>query len=119
MSVIDVFCNGCKQVHPHASGEGRIVCTGCGLVSEADDSLLIAALNFASSLPVQDMRFCPWCRETKPVGHDCLAGAVGCTTNPPEGPACGACSGCTGTQSVDLARRAEFEHGSPSDLHHP
>ncbi|MFI6594908.1 hypothetical protein ACIBHX_01600 [Nonomuraea sp. NPDC050536] len=69
---------------------------------------------------VQDMRFCPWCFERKPAGHDCPAGAVGCTTREPDDLPCGICRGCQQTQLDDYARRrAEFEHGSPTDLDHP
>ena len=65
-------------------------------------------------MDVQDMRFCPYCNETKAVGHDCPAGAVGCTTNPPDGPTCGECVPCLNAQRADLIR-----YGSPNDLDHP
>lgn len=69
---------------------------------------------------VQDMRDCRWCNETKPVGHDCPAGAVGCTTNPSDGPTCGARQACYRAQAQSLA--AEFTrdpYGSPSDIDIP
>lgn len=73
--------------------------------------------------PVQDMRFCPYCRETKSVGHDCPAGAVGCTAGREDGTTCGVCPPCLAAQRQGLAARdAEFKrdpYGSPSDIDHP
>jgi len=63
---------------------------------------------------VRDMRFCPWCRETREVGHDCPAGAVGCTERQPDEPPCGICSACLDAQKADLIR-----YGSPSDSDTP
>lgn len=121
MSVIDIWCPSCRAVRPHAANDELVACTGCGAVrADLGEGLAVAALTVSELPPVVDMRFCRWCRESKPVGHDCPAGAVGCTLNPPDGPACGHCSGCLGTQAEDLSsRRAEFEHGSPSDIDNP
>lgn len=123
-AVLDMrFCDWCQDTLPsgHACGAVEPACMSrtqlvrCG----ACPACLAVVARAQSGSPVQDLADCRWCNAMKPVGHDCPAGAVGCTTNPPEGPACGACSGCTGTQSVDLARRAESEHGSPPDLDSP
>jgi hypothetical protein len=59
---------------------------------------------------VEDMQFCPWCNERKPVGHDCPAGAVGCTTRQPDETPCGCCLRCLEAMATDLIR-----FGSPSD----
>ena len=116
MSVIDVFCRSCNAVHPHATDDNTIVCTGCGAISHADTDVLTFVLT-AAEQPVLDMRDCRWCNEMKPVGHDCPAGAVGCTDRQPEETPCGECDRCREVQRQDLGRRAaEFEHGSPSDL---
>lgn len=120
MSVYDVFCDPCGAVRPHAAGDGLIVCTGCGLVREVDVRQLAAVMAYAELLPVQDTRYCDWCRQTREVGHDCPAGAVGCTTNPPDGPTCGTCGACVAAMTADLRRRehpfADDPYGSPSDL---
>jgi hypothetical protein len=114
VSVIEVFCPSCREVHPHAADETRLACTGCGAVRAADEGLLVAALAVASMPPVQDMRDCPWCRETREVGHDCPAGAVGCTTRQPDETPCGCCLRCLSAMAEDFAR-----HGSPSDIDTP
>jgi dissimilatory sulfite reductase (desulfoviridin) alpha/beta subunit len=72
---------------------------------------------------VEDMQYCPWCHERKPVDHHCPAGAVGCTTNPPDGLTCGECGPCIAAMTADLRRRehayADDPYGSPSDLKNP
>ena len=72
---------------------------------------------------VQDMRDCAWCNAKKPVGHDCPAGAVGCTAGRDDGTTCGECEACTRAQTQSLAARdAEFRldpYGSPSDIDTP
>ncbi|MGA4989960.1 hypothetical protein [Nonomuraea bangladeshensis] len=69
-------------------------------------------------MSVIDMRFCPWCRSTLPADHVCPAGAVGCTSRPPDDTPCGCCLACIAAMTAHLSR-AEYEHGSPSDLNHP
>lgn len=71
MSVIDVFCPRCAAVRPHAANEALMACTGCGQIRRGlGEGLAVAALTVAE-LPVEDMRFCIHCNETKPVGHAC------------------------------------------------
>lgn len=117
MNARDQWCFDCKAMHPHERAEGGVVCTGCATHTEAPAELLDLA--FAEPVPVQGMERCPWCRTSMPVGHVCPAGAVGCTKRQPDETPCGACDRCYEVQGVDLARRAEFEHGSPSDLYTP
>lgn len=119
MSVIEVFCRACNAVHPHAADDGVIVCTGCGLVLRVDADVLAFVLT-AAEQPVLDMRFCPYCRETKPVGHDCPAGVVGCENNPPDGPTCGACQPCYRAQAQHLAVQDDYRrYGSQPDIDIP
>jgi hypothetical protein len=108
------FCEGCGAVLPHEAGDGEIACTGCGLSREVDVRQLAAVMAYAELLPVQEMRFCDWCNERKPVGHDCPAGAVGCTTRQPDETPCGCCLRCLAAMAEDVAR-----YGSPSDLDTP
>ena len=81
--------------------------------------------------PVQDMHWCRWCRETKPIVHDCVAG---CTCPPSddqdwhanecpqfedcggwithEDPPCGGCDRCMqlmAAHDADLARQSDIE----------
>jgi hypothetical protein len=114
VSVIEVFCPSCLQVHPHAADETRLACTGCGVVRAADEGLLVAALAVASMSPVQDVQYCPWRRSTLPADHDCSAGAVGCTPRQPDETPCGCCLRCLAAIAEDFAR-----HGSPSDIDTP
>jgi hypothetical protein len=120
MSVINIWCGACQGIRTHAIDATQAACTGCGNVRhDLGEGLALAALTVAE-MPVKDMRFCPWCRETKATDHDCPASAVGCTAGREDGSTCGECQPCTTAQSQWLdVRRAEFEHGSPSDLHHP
>lgn len=113
MSVIQAWCDRCKQVQPHASGDTTLVCGRCGLLRQVDETLLVAALAVASMPPVQDMRFCPWCSETREVGHDCPAGAVGCIKRQPDETPCGCCLRCLAAMATDP------RYGSPSDLDTP
>ncbi|MFI6296779.1 hypothetical protein ACIBEJ_34680 [Nonomuraea sp. NPDC050790] len=114
MAVVSVFCHACKAVHPHAAGGELIVCTGCGSERAVDSTLLMAAVTVA------EMAFCPWCKETKPVGHDCPAGAVGCTERQPDETPCGVCARCQQVQLDDFQRRSELgRYGSPSDIDSP
>lgn len=71
-------------------------------------------------MAVEDMSsFCPWCNERKPAEHTCPAGSVGCTERDPGETPCGGCGSCIAAMTADLARRAEYEHGSPSDIDIP
>lgn len=110
MSVLEQWCGACQATHPHAAGHGMVVCTGCGLVNRVHPDLLALAL---SAEPVQGVAFCRWCRETQPVGHDCPAGAVGCTERAADETPCGGCEACI------AAQRSDPRYGSPSDLDAP
>lgn len=116
MSVIDVWCPSCHAVRPHAANDELVACTGCGAVrTDLGEGLAVAALTVAELPPVVDVADCRWCNGMRPVGHDCPAGAVGCTSRAPDETPCGACLACIAAMTADLGR-AEFEHGSPSDL---
>jgi hypothetical protein len=64
--------------------------------------------------PVVAMADCAWCNAKKPVGHDCPAGAVGCTAGRADGTTCGECGSCLDAQRADLIR-----YGTPNDLDIP
>ncbi|MFI7642432.1 hypothetical protein [Nonomuraea sp. NPDC049400] len=115
MGIPDQYCQGCQALHPHEAGENTVTCTGCGLVTEVSPDLI----QLVTSPPVEGVAFCAWCKETKAADHVCPAGAVGCTERAPEETPCGGCGACIAAMTADLARRAEFEHGSPSDLYTP
>lgn len=124
MSVVPIWCAVCTAVRPHVANDERVSCIGCGNIRrDLGEGLAVAALTVAELAPVDDMRFCAWCNERKPVGHDCPAGAVGCTAGRDDGTTCGECGPCTRAQTQDLAARdAEFRldpYGSPSDIDHP
>lgn len=109
MSVYPVLCPECEAVLPHSTDldlPDLIACTGCGLVREVKAELLAAVMAFAVQPPVQDMRFCPWCKETREVGHDCPAGAVGCTTRQPDETPCGCCLRCLSAMATDPRYRS-------------
>lgn len=112
MSVYEVFCDPCGAVLPHDADRGEIACKRCGLVREVGAELLAAVMAFASP-PVQDMRYCDWCRQTRAVGHHCPAGAVGCTTRQPDETPCGCCLRCLAAMADDP------RYGTPADLHTP
>ena len=114
MSVYEVFCDSCGAVLPHTTGHNQIVCTVCRAVREVDVRQLDAVMAYAELLPVEDMRDCAWCDGKRPVGHDCPAGAVGCTTRQPDETPCGCCLRCLAVMAEDFAR-----YGSPSDLDTP
>lgn len=78
MSVIDIWCITCAAVRPHAANEDLMACTGCGQIRHGlGEGLAVAALTVAELPPVDDMRFCDYCRETFPADHNCPAGAGG------------------------------------------
>lgn len=113
MSVYEVFCDPCGAVLPHDADRGEIACKRCGLVREVDVRQLAAVMAYAELLPVEDMRDCVWCNAKKPVGHDCPAGAVGCTTRQPDETPCGCCLRCLAAMADDP------RYGSPADLDTP
>lgn len=52
-----------------------------------------------------------------PLRPEALAGEVGCIERWPDETPCGACQACITAMTNYLAGRAEYEHGSPSDLY--
>lgn len=94
----------------HRYDGDELVCRECG-ASRRPEPELVA---------VVEVRHCPWCRATLPVGHDCPAGAVGCLSRGATEPPCGACECCLTAQATDLALRADLiRYGSPSDADTP
>lgn len=90
-------CPCCREEGvTHRYDGDELVCLSCG-ASRSPEAGLVAA--------VTGVEFCPWCRATLPVGHDCPAGAVGCLTRGPADAACGACERCLAVQAADLAMR--------------
>lgn len=62
----------------------------------------------AEQLPVVEVEDCRWERRTVPVDHVCIGDArVPCENRDEDGRVCGTCTGCTGAQIADLARRGE------------
>lgn len=61
--------------------------------------------------PVQDVRRCPYCQSTLPVGHTCPAGAPVPCVEPVDGGTCGICPLCLAAQEAWLQR-----YGTPGDL---
>ncbi|MFI7114022.1 hypothetical protein ACIBK9_47430 [Nonomuraea sp. NPDC050227] len=105
-----LYCLGCGTDAPHQSlGGSEAACTSCGTVREAE----------ADQVAVEDMAFCDTCRETRPAGHVCYPDAPPCESRTHLLSRCGMCPTDLALQAKDLARRAEYEHGSPSDLYTP
>lgn len=92
-----VWCPTCRESTPHVSNGAEITCTGCWVVRPDDVTILASH--------VQDMRFCAWCNEKKPVGHDCPPGAVGCTAGREDETTCGECEPCKRAQAEFYARQ--------------
>lgn len=107
MNARDQWCFDCKALHPHERAGNGVVCTGCGISTDVPAELLDMA--FSEPPQVEGMRPCPWCRESKPVGHDCPAGAIGCTERQPDETPCGGCGACVAAMTADLARRADLD----------
>lgn len=104
MSVV-LFCFACRSRRSHDVSGSSAECCTCGARRPVEGDLI------PSTPAVRDMRYCAWCRETKPADHVCPAGVVGCTTNSGDENPCGGCDRCLEAQAADLAR-----DGSPSDL---
>ena len=118
MKTLDQWCLSCRASHPHERADGAVVCGGCGQVTPVPEALLDLA--FTDAPPVVEMADCRWCNATRPVGHDCPAGAVGCTTRQPDETPYGICDRCKQVQGLDLALKADARrYGSPSDLYTP
>ena len=114
MSVINVWCVACHAVRRHVATDDMVACTGCGNIRrDLGEGLAVAALTVAELPPVDDMRDCAWCNEKKPVGHDCPAGAVGCTAGREDGTTCGECGPCL------TAQRSDPRYGSQPDIDIP
>lgn len=99
----------CATTGPHDVEGQEATCLACGTVREVDPDALAA---------VVDVERCPHCRLMLPVNHQCSPDPTPCLRKTGLWP-CGACEACLAAQAADLARRAEFEHGSPSDIHTP
>lgn len=108
-----LYCHGCDADVPHDPISAvEAACTECGTVREVEDGQVAG---------VEDMAFCVTCRETLAVGHVCITDAPVCESRT-RLDRCGMCQPCLSLQRTALAaqsRRAEFEHGSPSDLYTP
>ena len=50
---------------------------------------------------VQEMRRCGWCRETRPVVHDCAGDPTPCEARREDGEVCGICPACLAAQESD------------------
>lgn len=73
MSVIEVWCPVCVGIRPHVADDSLTYCTGCQSRTDLGEGLAVAALTVAE-LPVDDMRFCDYCRDTLPADHGCPYG---------------------------------------------
>lgn len=104
-------CTACGAEGSHRYDGDELACLSCGTPREVDPEFMASVL---------DMRPCGWCRATLPANHVCRPEEPSC-----ESPAhlypdrCGICPTDLALQEADLARRAEYEHGSPSDLYAP
>lgn len=99
-----LFCPGCRVSKLHTFEDGAAACIRCGNVQFVDETLACTVI---------DLRFCVWCRETLPVGHQCAPDEAPCPRKTGLWP-CGVCDVCLKAQRADLVR-----HGSPSDLYTP
>ncbi|MGW4406570.1 hypothetical protein ACWEJ6_21250 [Nonomuraea sp. NPDC004702] len=100
-------CPTCGPVVQHEIDGDDAACLSCGVVHSVELDLLEGVVEVA---------FCPTCRQTMPVGHEC--DPTPCLRRTGLYP-CGTCEACLSAQGADLARGAEYEHGSPSDIDHP
>ena len=104
-----LYCPDCDTTGEHDIDGQEVVCRSCWTVRMVEGDVLAS---------VVDMAYCSWCRETLPVAHECRPDETPCQSRTHLGP-CGICSICLNAQAADLARRAEFEHGSPPDYDTP
>ncbi len=63
--LLPIFCGRCHQVTDHVAGGNAITCFTCSMTRIADADLLAAA--FA----VEQVRLCPYCRQSVPGSTDC------------------------------------------------
>lgn len=104
-------CIACETTGPHRYDGEEMACLSCGTPREVEPELVASVL---------DMRFCDWCRATLPAGHTCRPDEPSCESSAHLYPdRCGICPTDLALQKRDLARRAEYEHGSPSDFDTP
>lgn len=104
---LELYCQSCDVTGPHDVDAGEAVCESCGTIREVDPDALAG---------VVEVERCPRCRLMLPVNHQCSPGPTPCLRKTGLWP-CGTCDACLAAQAADLARRAEFEHGVPSDLY--
>lgn len=116
---VHVWCQTCTATTPHLLATATLTCPHCRTARTVDEPVAVVAAAISDPAPVVEMRFCVWCKEHLPAGHVCSAGAVGCIKRAADETPCGYCDPCKAVQARDLARRAEYEHGSPSDLYTP
>lgn len=63
--------------------------------------------------PVEEVRYCPWERQTLPVDHDCVADArIPCENRANDGRVCGICPACIAAQEADPRYAPDQEDGS-------
>jgi hypothetical protein len=110
-----LYCHGCDANLAHEPiGVSEAACTECGTVREVEADQVAG---------VEDMAYCVTCRETLPVGHVCYPDAPPCESRTHLLGRCGMCPTDLALQgnalAAQAARRAEFEHGPPSDIDHP
>ena len=106
---LPLYCPDCDTTGEHDVDGQEVVCRSCWTVRVVEGDLLAG---------VVDVERCPSCRVTHPVGGECVTDMTPCLRKTGLWP-CGACANCLAAQVADLARRAEFEHGSPSDFDTP
>lgn len=105
-------CSACGvERGPHRYDGDELACLSCGTPRDVEPELVASVL---------DMRFCDWCRATLPADHVCRPDEPSCESSAHLHPdRCGICPTDLALQKRDLSRRAEYEHGSPSDLYTP
>jgi hypothetical protein len=105
-------CPTCGPEVQHVIDGDDAACLSCGLVHSVELDLLEGVVEVA---------FCLTCRETLAVGHACIGDAPACESQTHLIDRCGKCRSCLLVQKAFIAaqagRRAEYEHGTPSDLY--
>jgi hypothetical protein len=88
-----LFCPGCRTSKLHTFEDGAAACIRCGNVQNVDETLACTVI---------ELRFCTWCRQTLPVGHQCAADETRCESRTRLG-TCGICAACLTAQVRWLA----------------
>lgn len=102
-----LFCTSCRAVKLHRFDGDMAACIRCASITDVNPDLVV---------PVINLRYCHWCKQTRAVGHECKPDETPCEDQTSLMP-CGRCRACLEAQRADLDDRVRY--GTPNDLYAP